>query len=60
MKPQDLIFFMVLLGLLALKRSNLFVLSGLISLFLVIPLFAWHIFFTAPQRMTYYAVGFFW
>lgn len=58
MKPQDIIFFVSLALLLALRRPVLFVWAGLGCLVLAIPLFATWTFFTA-ERLTWYAAGFF-
>lgn len=58
MKPQDIIFFVSLLVLLALRRPVLFVWAGLGCLVLAIPLFATWTFFTA-ERLTWYAAAFF-
>ena len=58
MKPQDIVFIVVLIILIFLRKSNWLVIAGLLSLLLAIPLFAKHIFFTA-EHLTYYAVGFF-
>lgn len=58
LKPQDLLFFLVLALLFIKKDPKLFVWAGLISLILSIPLFAEWIFFTA-QRLTWYAFAFF-
>lgn len=58
MKPQDVIFFIVVVSVLVSKKSKLFVVLGIISLFTAIPLFAKWIFFTA-ERLTWYAAGFF-
>lgn len=58
MKHQDILFIIVLLGLLLLKRNpKLFVGAGLLCIVLSMPLFALHVFFTA-QHLTYYAGGF--
>ncbi len=57
MKPQDILF-LIILGILLYKRdSRLFVWAGLISLLISIPLFAKWIFFTA-ERFTLYAFVF--
>lgn len=58
MKPQDIVFFIVLAVLIFLRKSNYIVVAGLLSLLIAIPLFAKHIFFTA-QHLTYYSVSFF-
>lgn len=58
MKTQDISFFVVFVLLLVSRKPILFVWSGLLMLFLAIPLFAFHIFFTA-ERLTWYAAAFF-
>lgn len=58
MKIQDIVFFFVLLGLFAMRRSKLFVWAGLGCLVIAIPLFATWTFFTA-ERLTWYAAAFF-
>lgn len=58
MKPQDLVFVVVLAILLIIRKPRLLVFAGLICLILAIPLFSSWVFFTA-QRLTYYAAGFF-
>lgn len=58
MKIQDLVFFIVLFGLLVFRRPVYFVWAGLLCLFLAIPLFATWTFFTA-ERLTWYAGAFF-
>lgn len=57
MKPQDILFIIILIALLFLRKPRLLVLAGLICLFLSIPLFARWVFFTA-ERLDYYAAGF--
>jgi len=57
MKIQDLSFLIVLAALLYKKDSKLFLISGLGSLILSIPLFYFQIFFTA-QRLVYYGFAF--
>ena len=58
MKSQDIIFVVVLIILISLRKSNYLVIAGLLALLIAIPLFNRHIFYTA-QHLTYYAVGFF-
>lgn len=58
MKPQDILFFVSLGALFALKKPVLFVWAGLLCLALAIPLFATWTFFTA-ERLTWYAAAFF-
>jgi len=57
-KPQDLIFLVVLVPLIFKRNPNYFVIAGLLSLILSIPLFHQWIFFTA-QRLVIYAFVFF-
>lgn len=58
MKPQDVIFFIVILFLLYKNNPRFLVLAGLLCLILSMPLFALWIFFTA-ERLIWYASGFF-
>lgn len=58
MKIQDLIFLIVFLGMIYLRKPRWAVMVGLFSLVLAMPLFYFWIFFTA-QRLTMYAAGFF-
>lgn len=59
MKPQDIIFFIILLTLLFVARKpRVFVTMGLVCLLVSIPLFSFWVFFTA-QKIVYYAAGFF-
>jgi len=58
MKPQDILFIILLLGILFLRRPRILVAAGLICLFFSIPLFAHWVFFTA-ERLVMYAAGFF-
>lgn len=58
MKPQDIIFFVVLIALLLSRRPKVLVWAGLGSLVLAVPLFSFWIFFTA-ERLTWYAAAFF-
>lgn len=58
MKPQDILFFVVFAVLLFMRKPVRLVWVGLGSLVLAIPLFAFHIFFTA-ERLTWYAAAFF-
>ena len=57
MKPQDLIFIVVMAGLLFAGKPKWFAVVGLICLVAAIPLFSLWIFFTA-QRLVYYSAGF--
>lgn len=58
MKPQDILFFIVFVGLAIFRKPRWFVYAGLGSLVLSMPLFGFWIFFTA-QRLTWYAAAFF-
>lgn len=58
MKIQDILFFATFVVLLILRKPRLFVVVGLSSLVLAIPLFATWTFFTA-ERLTWYAAAFF-
>ncbi len=58
MKIQDVIFLIVLAGIILTRKPKLLVFAGLGSLILAIPLFAKWVFFTA-ERLTWYAAGFF-
>jgi hypothetical protein len=57
MKPQDIVFFTILVAFLFFKKYTWLVYAGIGSLFLSIPLFATWTFFTA-QRLTWYAMAF--
>jgi hypothetical protein len=56
-KIQDIGFFLVFIALILTKRPRLFLIAGLASWILAIPLFAGWIFFTA-QRLTWYGAAF--
>lgn len=58
MKPQDIVFFIILAWLIYKKSSKLAALFGTIALAVSIPLFATWTFFTA-ERLTWYAATFF-
>lgn len=58
MKPQDLVFVVLLAFLLYKKSPRLAAGFGIVSLLLSIPLFYRWIFFTA-ERLTWYAAAFF-
>jgi len=58
MKPQDIVFFVLLGALVISRKPRLFVWAGLGCLVLAIPLFSRWIFFTA-ERLTWYAAAFF-
>lgn len=58
MKPQDIIFFFLVLFLLWKQNSTYAAGLGFICLVIAMPLFYFWIFFTA-QRLTWYAFGFF-
>jgi len=53
MKIQDIVFFIVFLILLMVRKDRWFLYTGLACLVLAIPLFAKWIFFTA-ERLTWY------
>jgi len=57
MKPQDIGFFAVFIFLLVLKRPGYFLIAGLLSWLLAIPLFTTWVFFTA-ERLTWYGAAF--
>ncbi|HVT00648.1 MAG TPA: hypothetical protein VHE53_00255 [Patescibacteria group bacterium] len=57
MKPQDILFILILIVLLFKRNPKYFVWAGLVSILLSIPLFAFWVFFTA-QRFVYYGVAF--
>jgi len=56
-KIQDIVFFIVLIGLVIVRKEKLFILFGLLSIALSMPLFAQWVFFTA-ERLTWYGVAF--
>lgn len=58
MKPQDILFFIILVPLFFTRNSKFFVIAGVVSVLASIPLFASWIFFTA-ERFTWYAAAFF-
>ncbi len=58
MKAQDILFFIVLVLLVILRKPRYFVVAGLTCLTFSMPLFAMWVFFTA-ERLTWYAAGFF-
>jgi len=58
MKPQDILFIILLLGFLFLRKPKVFVWTGLLCLVLSMPLFAHWVFFTA-ERLVMYGAGFF-
>ena len=57
MKPQDILFFLVLLVLLFVRKPKVFVVAGLLCIVLSIPFFSFWVFFTA-ERLIWYAAGF--
>lgn len=57
MKPQDIGFFVALVVLALVKKPKLFLIAGLASWVLAMPLFARWIFFTA-ERLTWYGACF--
>jgi len=58
MKPQDIVFFIILVFLFHKRVSKYFVFAGIVALTVAIPLFATWVFFTA-ERLTWYAAAFF-
>lgn len=58
MKPQDIVFIVMLIVFIALKKPKLPAAAGLSCLLISMPLFAKWIFFTA-ERLTWYAAAFF-
>ena len=57
MKPQDIGFFVIFFTLFFFKKPRLFLIAGLTSWILAIPLFATWVFFTG-ERLTWYGAGF--
>ncbi len=57
LKPQDIIFLLIIVFLFIKKNPKFLVYAGLLCLILSIPLFAFWIFFTA-ERLIMYAAGF--
>ena len=57
MKYQDIIFFIVIVLLIFRNKHKISLASGIICLFLAIPLFTKWVFFTA-ERLTWYGAGF--
>lgn len=57
-KPQDILFVLIFTLLIPKRDPKFFVLAGLFSLTLAIPLFAQWVFFTA-QRLVMYSGAFF-
>lgn len=57
-KIQDLIFLFFFIVLIYKNHYSWFVIAGLVSLSISIPLFSFWIFFTA-ERLTWYAAAFF-
>ncbi len=58
MKPQDIIFLIIVVFLIIKNNPKWLTIAGLLCLVVSIPLFASWVFFTA-ERLTYYAAGFF-
>jgi len=58
MKIQDLGFLVIFVVLLFVKKDKFFIVAGLVSIALAIPLFSFWVFFTA-ERLTWYAAAFF-
>ena len=57
MKPQDIVFFIVLAILLVVRKPIWFVYAGLLCFALAIPLFARWVFFTG-ERLVWYGAAF--
>lgn len=57
MKPQDILFILILLALLFWRKPRFLVSAGLVCFILSIPLFSFWVFFTA-ERLVMYAAGF--
>ncbi len=58
MKPQDIVFFLVFVGLLIRQNPKISAAAGMVCLLLAIPLFAFWKFFTA-EHLTWYGAAFF-
>lgn len=58
MKPQDILFIVILLALLITRKPKWLAIAGFVCLIASVPLFHFWIFFTA-QRLIYYAWAFF-
>lgn len=58
MKPQDILFLLIILVLLWKRNPKYLLIAGLLCLLLSIPLFHFWIFFTA-ERLVWYAAAFF-
>lgn len=58
MKPQDILFFVIFALIIFARKPVILVWAGLGGLVMTIPLFAFHIFFTA-ERLSWYAAAFF-
>jgi hypothetical protein len=56
MKPQDILFIIVFIVLIVIRKPRLIVSVGLLCLFVSIPLFAKWVFFTA-ERLIWYAAA---
>jgi hypothetical protein len=57
MKPQDILFYIILIGLFVHRKPMLFIWTGLLCLIISMPLFYFWVFFTA-ERLVMYAMGF--
>lgn len=57
MKPQDILFIVILIAFIVWRRPKVLVIAGLLCLLLAMPLFAHWVFFTA-ERLVMYAAGF--
>lgn len=57
MKVQDIVFVVVLITLIFVRRPKVFLWAGIMSWLIAIPLFACWVFFTA-ERLTWYGACF--
>jgi hypothetical protein len=57
MKPQDLVFCLILSGILIIRKYQLFVYCGLFSFIISIILYIFGLLFTA-ERLIWYAAGY--
>jgi len=57
MKPQDILFIVILIFLVFKRKPKYFIIVALLFFVLAIPLFQFLIFFTA-ERLVWYAFGF--
>jgi 2-polyprenyl-3-methyl-5-hydroxy-6-metoxy-1,4-benzoquinol methylase len=56
-KPQDVLFILIILLLIWKRNPKYFVIAGLLSIIIAMPLFHFWVFFTA-ERLVWYAAGF--